>query len=212
MIRSSTIVYVVVLLALLGAYYFITNRAKPVEIDLTAQPTTQVSYLFTAEQGTPSSIQIKSKSGATFEVERGADNAWVVNQPFEAKADQGAAEAAASQITTLRVLDQVPGVDPQIMGLSIPEYVLTTTFTGGGQQAIDIGSLTPSQSGYYVRDAAGKNLIVSRDGIDALLGLLANPPYLETPTPSLTATETSTALPPSATPEAAMTASAVPTP
>lgn len=201
MIRRSTLVYLVLLLALAGAYYFLKNRPQPAQTAATAEPTAAVSYLFNAEEGTPSSIRIESKSGETVQIERGADNAWVLTQPVEAKADPAAAEAAASQVTTLRILDRVPDLAPEIVGLENPEYVLTMKFTSGVEQSVDVGVITPTESGYYVREAAGEIVVVSRSAIDSLLDLLQNPPYLETPTPSpLPATETSTPLP--ATPEA----------
>jgi len=183
MIRRSTVVYVVLLLVLAGAYYYLNNREQPADIELTAEPGSEVSYLFTAEEGTPSSIRIESRTGETVEVARGADNAWILTEPIETKADQGAAAAAASQITTMRIVDTVPDVDPQIVGLDTPEYVLTTNFTSGVKRTVEVGVITPTESGYYVRDAAGNVVIVSRSAIDALLGLLTNPPFLETPTP-----------------------------
>jgi Domain of unknown function (DUF4340) len=204
MIRRSTVVYIVLLLVLAGAYYYLNNRNKTADIEVTAEATSEVAqaYLFSAEDGTPSSIRIESKAGKTVEVARGADNAWMLTQPIEAKADQGAAEAAASQITTMSILDTVPDIDPKIVGLETPEYVLTVKFTSGVERTVDIGVITPTESGYYVRDAEGKVIIVSRSAIDSLLGLLDNPPYLETLTPSpIPATETSTPLPASQTPE-----------
>ncbi len=203
MIRRSTVVYIVLLLILVGAYYYINHRAKTADAKstATAEPSAEVTYLFPAEAGTPSSIRVESKTGKAVEVARGADNAWALTQPIAAKADQGAAEAAATQVTTIQVLDSVPDVDPKIVGLDVPEYVLTIKFTSGVERKVDVGVVTPSESGYYVRDASGKIVIVSKDAIDALLGLLENPPYLETPTPSpLPATETLTPLP--TTPEA----------
>ncbi|RPJ28068.1 MAG: DUF4340 domain-containing protein [Chloroflexi bacterium] len=181
MIRRSTIVYIVLLLVLAGAYYYLNNREQPADIELTVEPTSQVSYLFTAEEGTPSSIRIKSRSGKIVEVAREADNAWALTQPIEAQADQGSVEAAASQITTMRILDSVSDIDPEIIGLEVPEYVLTVKFTSGVERTVDVGVITPTESGYYVRDAAGQVVIVSRSAIDSLLGVLDNPPYLETP-------------------------------
>jgi hypothetical protein len=201
MIRRSTLVYLVLLLVLAGAYYYLNNREQPAETEATAEPAVEVSYLFNAEEGTPTSIRVESRSGETVEVARGADNAWVLNQPVEAKAEQGAAEAAASQLTTVRILDRPPDVDPKIVGLENPEYVLTITFTGGAERTVDVGVLTPTQTGYYIRADDDDLAIASRSAIDALLGLLVNPPYLETQTPSpVPATETSTPLP--TTPEA----------
>ncbi|HLO18017.1 MAG TPA: DUF4340 domain-containing protein [Anaerolineales bacterium] len=198
MIRRSTVVYLVLLLVLAGAYYYLKTREKPADIALTAEPSPEASYLFTSAEGTPSSIRIKSKAGSTVEVTRGADKAWALTQPTEAKAEQGAAEAAASQIATLRILDKVNDVDPKIVGLDIPEYVLTLKFTSG-ERTVDIGVLTPTESGYYVRDTAGKIVIVSKDSIDSLISLLDNPPYLETPTPLSPAGTLETGTPPSET-------------
>jgi hypothetical protein len=184
MIRRSTVVYIVLLLVLAGTYYYLNNREQPAEIELTVEPGSEVAptYLFTAEEGTPIGIRIESKVGQIVEVARGEDNAWVLTQPIEAKADQGATEAAATQVTTMRVLDTVPDVDPGIVGLETPEYVLTVTFTSGGERTVDIGVITPSETGYYVRDGESV-VIVSRSAVDSLLVLLTNPPYLETPTP-----------------------------
>jgi hypothetical protein len=193
MIRTSTVVYIVLLLVLVGAYFYLKNREQPAEIALTAEPNAEVSSLFPAEDGTPTSIRIESKSGQTVEVARDAQNAWALTQPVKAPAEQGAAEAAASQVTTMRIVDTVPEVDPKVVGLEVPEYVLTIKFTGGGERTVDIGVITPTESGYYVRNAAGQVVIVSRDAIDPLLGLLDNPPYAETPTPGvIPATETAT--------------------
>ena len=197
MIRRSTVVYIVVLLALAGAYYYLNNRNKTAGVEVTAEAPSELTqgYLFTAEDGTPTSIRLESKAGQVVEMARGADNAWTLTQPSEAKAEQGAAEAAASQITTMSILDTVPEIDPKIVGLEIPEYVLTVNFTSGGERTVDIGVITPTESGYYVRKKDGKVIIVSRSAIDSLLGLLANPPYLETLTPSPASQTTETATP-----------------
>jgi hypothetical protein len=114
-----------------------------------------------------------------------------LKSPIEAKAEQGASEAAASQITTMRVLDKVPDLDPKIVGLEPPEYSLTVEFNNDVERTVHIGVVTPSESGYYVQEASGGDVsIVSKSAIDALLLLLTSPPYLETPTPSPNTTET----------------------
>jgi hypothetical protein len=184
MIRRSTVVYIVLLLLLVGAYYYLNNREQPAEIELTLEPGTEVSqeFLFPTDEGTPTSIRIESKTGETVEVVRGEDNTWAMTEPVEAKAEPAAAEAAATQIGAIPIIDTVPDVDPGIVGLEEPEYLLTVKFTGGGQRTVDVGVITPTESGYYVRDA-DKIVIVGRSAIDSLLGLLTNPPYLETPTP-----------------------------
>ena len=212
MIRRSTVVYIVVLIAMVGAYFYLKNRdqAEP-DVAATLEPTQEVAYLFTEDSGVPSSIRIEAQTGEIIELARDAENAWVLTQPFEAKADQASSEATASQVTTMRVLDRIPEMDLEVVGLEVPAYTITIRFTGNQERTLNIGVITPSENGYYVQDASNKEvMIVSRSAVDALLGLLVTPPYLETPTPSpLPATETPV---PSLTPEVSTPSSATPTP
>ena len=193
--RRPTFIYLLLFLVLVGAYYYLNNRAQPADIALTIEPAAEVSYLFTAEDGVPTSIRIESKVGDTVEVARNAENAWALILPIKATADQGLAEAAASQVTTMQILDRLPDIDPEIVGLTDPEYILMVKFTGDVERNVKIGVITPTESGYYVQNADGETVIVSKSSVDALLGLLNNPPYLETPTSSPIA-PTETPLPP----------------
>jgi len=206
--RRSTVIYLLLFLILAGAYYYLNNREQPADISLTLEPTSEVKYLFTAEDGAPTGIYIESKSGEVVEIARDADNAWVVTQPNEATADQGSAEAAASQVTTMQILDTIPDVDPDIVGLTDPEYTMTIKFASDVERKVEIGVITPTESGYYVRDPNGDIVIISRSSVDALLVLLTNPPYLETPTPSPIPTDT----PVSPTREPATPSNETPTP
>lgn len=210
--RRSTVIILILFLVAIGAYYYLQNRPQTEEPadDITAQePTSEISYLFDATDGLPTSIRIEAKTGGTVEVSRDTENVWKLIQPDEAAADQGMAEAAASQVTTIRIQDRLSDIDLDILGLEAPEYVLFVKFTSGVERKVDIGVITPSGSGYYVRNEDGEILIASKDALDALLNMLTTPPYLETPTPSPTATETPV---PSPTPEAAATETATPQP
>jgi len=210
--RRSTAIVLLLFLILVGVYYYVSQREPAAGIAVTVEPTEQVSYLFWAEDGVPNNLRLKSKTGEIVELARNAENAWTLNLPFEASADQASSEAAASQVTSIRITDFLPNLDPKEVGLDDPAYTLTVKFSSGVERIAGIGVLTPTEKGYYV-SRNGEIVIVNRSGIDALLGLLTNPPYAETPTPSpLPPTETATPLPP--TPEAVSPtdASATPTP
>ena len=207
--RQSTVIYLVLFLLVIGAYYYLNNREQPADIALTLEPTIEVSYLFTAEDGLPTSIRIESKAGDTVEVARNAENAWALILPSEATADQASAEAAASQVTTMQILDRLPDIDPEIVGLTDPDYAMTINFSSGVERNVKIGVITPTESGYYVQNIDGETVIVSKSSVDALLGLLNNPPYLETPTPDPLAL-TETTIP--STPEAGTPSNETPTP
>ena len=181
--RRSTIIYLLLLVIMAGAYYFLNNREKPVDIALTVAPEDAVAYLFTSSDGVPTSIRVESKAGEVVEIARNAESAWALTLPFEASAEQGSSEAAASQVTTIRITDRLPNISPKDVGLDAPEYKLSVKFTNGVERIAKIGVITPTENGYYV-SIDGKIVIVSKSAIDALIGLLTNPPYAETLTPS----------------------------
>jgi hypothetical protein len=207
--RRSTVIFILLFAVLAGVYYYLNNRETPAEIEITFEPEDVLSYLFSADDGIPTSIRIESKDGSIVEAARDADNAWVLKQPIEAAADQGSVEAAASQVTTMRILDTLSEIDLSVVGLDDPEYKLTVKFDGV-ERNVTIGVITPTGNGYYVLDADGRVVIVTVSAVDGLLNLFTNPPYLETPIPSPTATETP--IPASPAPGSATPATTTPQP
>ena len=194
MIRRLTVVYITILLAVVAVFLYFNSREQPVESDATPEPTGEVSYLFPEEGVSPTSIQIQAKSGGTLELVRNDEGAWTLNQPVEAGAEQGSSEAAASQVMTMRILEKIPEIDLAVVGLREPDYILNVKLNQGTERTVKIGVVTPTESGYYVQDSSGGDvLIISKSSVDALLGLLTSPPYLETPTPSPPPYETGTA-------------------
>lgn len=198
--RRSTIIFLLLFLALAGAYYFLNHREGPADIAVTAEPTSEISYLFPREDGLPIGIRIESKTGENVEVARNAENAWTVVLPTEAAADQGTVEAAASQVATIRISDRLPNIAPEVVGLDGPEYQMHIKFASGVERLVEVGVITPTESGYYIRLDGGETLIVSKNTLDSLIGLLNNPPYAATetpppPTPEVVSPSTNTATP-----------------
>ena len=71
--------------------------------------------------------------------------------------------------------------------------MITAGFKGGGTMIVQVGDITPTNSGYYVRKEDGSILVISKYGMESLLNLILYPPYEETPTPSpIPSTETPT--------------------
>ena len=128
------------------------------------------------------------------ELARNTEGAWALKQPLEAAAEQGSSEAAASQVLTMRILEKIAKIDPDLVGLREPAYILTVKFSNGTERSAHIGVVTPSESGYYVQDSSGGEVfVISKSSVDALLGLLNAPPYLETLTPSPVPSKTNSA-------------------
>jgi hypothetical protein len=183
MIRRNTWYLLILLAGLIGVTFYFNNKNDLSEFESAATPEGELTFLFTAEDGLPSQIRVESADGGATELARNAGGAWALIHPDRVAADQGLAEAAASQVTSLRVLDEIT-LALDVLGLDQPAHVITIDFTSGEQHTLEVGSMTPTQSGYYVRLDKGQSVIVSLTSLDALLNLVTFPPYAETPTPS----------------------------
>ncbi len=188
MIRRNTWILLVLLAALVGFAFYYTNRKAQQAAAVT--PTAEVSAskpLFDVAEGQVTDLKVEDTTGNSVEVKRNAAGEWVLNAPTEAPADQGAAEAAATQVTSLQVISSVQ-LGLELVGLDKPAYTMTFTFSSKKTHKLEVGALTPIQDGYYTTLDGGPVRIVDKQGIDALVELLSKPPYAVTATPEVTST------------------------
>ncbi|HRJ75455.1 MAG TPA: DUF4340 domain-containing protein [Anaerolineales bacterium] len=190
--RTGTWVTILVLAVVIAiAYYLNRNAETTTEAEIT--PTVEAQFVFDSTK-IVKSIEVQPAEGQTIAIERNAENVWVLTQPDAVEADPALAEAAASQLSALRISDEIDG-DPSIFGLDAPTYIITVTFDDGTSNTLEVGDSTPTNNGYYVRLDGQDMLIVSLSGIDSLTNLANFPPYLYTPTPTATATPLPTVTP-----------------
>ena len=199
--RTGTWIAVLLLAVLIGGAYYINNNKKAVADDETT-PTSEPSFIFEQDK-TVTGIEVEPAVGEAVKIARGEDGVWAMVLPFATEANQGLVEAAASQVTALKVVSEIDA-DPSIFGFDSPAYTITVEFTNGKTGKLEIGDVTPTNSGYYVRVDEEKMAIVGLSSIDALTSLAVTPPYLNTPTP--------TALPATPTPDSVSEPSVTPTP
>jgi hypothetical protein len=198
--RAGTWFTIIILAALIGFTFYLNRENAPVAAT-DETPISEPSFIFTTADGIPASIEVKPAEGEVVKIARNAEKAWAVILPFEAEANQGLAEAAASQISALQVVSPIDA-DPKIFGLDNPTYIITIEFEDGKKHTLEVGDSTPTNSGYYVRIDKDKMVITDLSGIDSLLQMGFFPPYLNTPTP--------TSLPPTETPVPATEAVSTP--
>ena len=202
MIKRSTWLMLAVFTLVIAAYLIVRSRTSSGSTKLT--PTaTGTNFLITQADGTLQSLRIDDKQNHITQMQRDTSGTWIIALPTPGNADPSLAGAAETQVDALRI---VTILDNQLKlkdaGLDFPSYTMDLVFTSGKQHVIEVGTLTPTNSGYYVRFDAGNIYVVSKDGIDALLNLVTAPPYLatETPLPTIEVTPTSTFQPTTATP------------
>jgi len=191
MIKRSTWILLVLLVLAVGAYFFIEN--KPSKINALTPSPTGGSFLITQAQGVLQSLHIVDNKGNNFQMQRDLSKAWVVTAPTSGPADQGLAGAAETQVGALSIVTTL-STPPALsdIGLAVPADTIDLVFVNGTSHKMEIGDLTPTSSGYYVRFDGAKIYVIEKSGIDSLLNLLTTPPFPPTPTPLPTSDTTST--------------------
>jgi hypothetical protein len=192
MIKRSTWIWLILLVGLLIGYFIWDNRPSETAADVT--PTAQtLEYLVTDADGTLQGLQIADQNDRLFEMQRGSDGVWMVLLPMRELADQGMAEAAATQAGALRIItslqEQLSLTD---YGLNPPDYSIELSFSNGVKHSIQVGAMTPINTGYYVRFDNDQVYVVGSSGLDALLNLVTSPPVPATATPEPTQEVTAT--------------------
>jgi hypothetical protein len=192
MIKRSTWILLVILALVVVVYFVLKNRAT--STSALATPTSQGSnFLITPADGTLQVIRITDTQDNVFQMQRDSSGSWGITLPTRGTADQSLAGAAETQVGALRIVTTLDiSLNLSDAGLSTPSDTIELTFEDGLKHTIQVGSLTPTGSGYYVNFDTGKLYVVSQAGIDALLKLLVSPPFPPTQTPVPTPQETTT--------------------
>ncbi len=183
MIKRPTVILLAILILVVAVYLVIKSRNTATA----AQSTPTVlgnSYLVTQSDGTLQVLSIVDSQNHFFQMKRDTRGMWVVTQPTSGAADQGLASAAETQVGALRIVTTLENqLSLSDAGLDSPAFTIDLTFIGGQKHVIQVGMLTPTSSGYYVRFDNGNLYVVSQSGIDALVNLLIAPPFPATATP-----------------------------
>ncbi|MEW5939642.1 MAG: DUF4340 domain-containing protein, partial [Chloroflexota bacterium] len=179
MIKRSAVIYFVIFLVVVAAAIYLKRTAgepavpsqsgfEPVAFDTPVSVST-AAFLFSAENGSITSILLESREGKSLGLER-LNGVWVATKPSSAEVIQSSVEEAASQIHALQVVDSLdlPNSD---VGLNAPSYTLTIGFSSGSFFIVQVGDETPTGNGYYVRKETGPVLVVGKYGLLALLNL-----------------------------------------
>jgi hypothetical protein len=188
MIKRPTLLMLFVLVLVIGTFFFVKSHPPK---SLTPTPTALGNrYLVTQSDGTLIKLWIEDNLDKIVQLQRDPSQVWIVVQPTPGPADQGLAGAAETQVGALRIVTQLePPPSLSDMGLDVPSLIITLWFDNGMQHKLEVGNLTPTDSGYYVRFDNNTVYVISQSGIDSLKNLLSAPPYPPTETPTKTETE-----------------------
>jgi hypothetical protein len=199
MVKRSTWVMVVLLAILAGLAYYSQQPDNLIKKTLesaggtpTAEP---LGLLLPPTAGPLKGVSIQDADGKSVALER-KNTGWTmrIGAGSESPADQGAAEQAASQALGVRLVVKIESTSNlSAFGLDKPAYTCKLVLADGKPVTFKIGNATVTGDGYYLQKEDGSVFVVDKYGLDALLNLLVQPPYMFTPTPPVIETPTPTA-------------------
>lgn len=207
MIRRSTVVLVVVFIVLLVGMVILQNVQQfSASARVTPSPTTEY-LLATGSNDTVTSVEIDDHQGHTVKFTSDASGAWSV-QPPGSMVDVQTAQDSALNLPLMQVQSSLEGAPAlNALGLDNPKYTIKLGYKSGAEKTLQIGSLTPTQSGYYVSLDGKTAVVVGKSDLDSILNLTT---LVQTPQPTATPTLAVTPGTPAPAPQA--TPSGSPTP
>jgi len=175
MIRSPTWILLALFAVSLGAAW-LWQRSQ--ENKTEEQPTaTPAPRLLDLESDAIRDLLIEDAQGNRLFL-RKLGTIWTMSEPERQNVDIEKVNSVIEPFVSAEVLNTLttPPAQEQT-GLATPAYELTFTDQNGKNYILDIGSETPTQSGYYVH-TDGVVYVVGKFEIDSLVDLLKNTPVL----------------------------------
>jgi hypothetical protein len=180
--KRPTWILILIFLTLVALMAYL-NRERNLDLLDESTPVQPVDFLINEEEGLPVRIAISNSDSNQVILARDENGTWVIEKPTHAAADQGLAESAASQLTSVRIVSYLD-IPLDEAGLDPASYEMSIDLSGGTLKEVRIGELTPTNSGYYASiDGVEGVIILDQAGVASLLNVLESPPYLETPSP-----------------------------
>jgi len=180
MIRRSTWVTIAVLIVLLGiTWYFEWSPSGKSRNAGTPTPTL-IPQIIKENQTDVSVIELTTSTGEVISLSKNPDNTWSFPPSSNKRVDQGKAQELLSDIyflTPLTTLDSSAALDAY--GLLNPTQVLKVQVMNGSPYVIKLGSLTPTQSGYYIQVNSNPVVIVSKTSLESIFDLLKTDALIE---------------------------------
>jgi hypothetical protein len=174
------------------AVFFQRYQASKTETAATATPTTPPVLLFDLGSAQLTDIKIADSAGKYIDLYRDPSSTkWAIEGVPAEQTDISQIDSLSTQLLGIQVQDTLTQtLSLAAIGLDNPTFTITVTSSAGTQSVIYVGMQTAIRTGYYVRDANGRVMIVDKTSLDDILKVLNSPPLLPTATPLVTPSET----------------------
>jgi len=178
--RNTTIVLVVIF-AVLVLYVLTVQLPNERAANATPTPVAASSAVWTIAGDQIAGVRVVDRAGnRSVAFAKDGQGIWSVTEPEAQPADQSLASTSAARFTNLfatRTITTPADMGP--FGVLSPTYTVELKLVDGTQLSVAIGDKTPTGSAYYLlRRGEADVIVVSSSGIDGIISLLDEPPYL----------------------------------
>ncbi len=175
MIRKQTWILLGVFIIALVATIILEKNPELVKSSQapTSSPTSPGMMLEGWQSNDITWIEILDGQGNRLRILQTTEGKWVIDSESGDSVDAGVVEEIRSQIAATRTTAYLdPGYDLEAIGLNHPAYTLTVRNIQGRESVIQIGQMTPTQTGYYVKVDNFAPIVVSKYAIDNIVDKL----------------------------------------
>lgn len=175
MIRKQTWILLGVFIIALVGTILLENNPDLVKSSQTptTSPTSPAMMLEGWQSNDIAWMEFLDGQGNQLRIMKNSEGKWVIDSESGDAVDAGTVEEIRSQIAAAQTIAHLdPGYDTDAIGLSIPVYTLTVRNIQGQESVIQIGQMTPTQTGYYVKVDNSAPVVVSKLAIDNIVDKL----------------------------------------
>ncbi len=181
--KRTTWVLVIIFVVVLGAAYVFQQHTMNTAASQTTPTATPEQNLLNIQSSALRSLRIEDAQGKTVALSRDASGKWTLTEPKPPATDTGRVEQAVSNLNGLLIMNKLVTPPPaQDTGLAKPAYTITLDTGSGQPQVVQIGTVTPTGTGYYAQLKGGPVVVVSKSSVDGLLDIFNTPPIQPTAT------------------------------
>lgn len=197
--HRSTLVLLILFALLGGAYFYLQQPGHALPSFLAGTPTptlTAPEFLVGPQQPSFSSIELTQPETGHSLLLQSAGGTWTMKMDKGSlqPASQVDVENRAGALRETQILRHLQG-SPVDFGLTQPVLELRIEYVDGTQTRFSLGAQAATQSGYYALLENGEIVLLNAAGVEELLRMIDNPPFLFTPTPTELPSVTPTDLP-----------------
>jgi hypothetical protein len=195
MIQKKSWILLIIFFVLLILMVFVEKTPSITSSFRTPSPTSFLKLFPDWSSTDLVNLEIKNESGKVIVgLMRNENKIWGFSSPQDLEPDQGKIQGLVTSLVSLEIWNTLePPSSLDQYGLFPPKYIITSQNSLGEIKVMNIGTETPTGSGYYVQLDNSSPVVISKYGIEGILQLLTpealmlnNPvlqPTLSTQTP-----------------------------